>query len=169
MGDDTDEASVADDGRPPVPEDPETAVAADDHALPPSDLQYPEFSVEGGEVEDDGTFDLTTDLDREEMQDWLADLADGLASHDVGVETPDGRVTLGVAPEDVELSFDPEEDHTGRFEVTFGLHAKAMTVQDADEPKVGARGGKGFVPLAMLAEDDGPYRCYNWIEDPTRE
>lgn len=166
-----DAATEADDGRPDVPEDAESAVEADDHALPLDDLQYPEFAVEGGSVDADGGFDLSADLDREAMRAWLTDLADGLTSHDVGVEGEDRRVILGVAPEAGELSFDPGADHTGEFEVTFRLRAKAMTVQDADDPKVGARGGKGFVPLAMLDPERDPeeFRCYNWISDPTEE
>ncbi|PSP79551.1 hypothetical protein BRC81_04895 [Halobacteriales archaeon QS_1_68_20] len=159
------------DGLPDVPEDPEAAVEADEHALALSDLQYPEFTFEEGSVDDDGGFDLAADLDRGEMQELLGDLAGGLVSHDVGVEGPDGRVTLGVAPEGAEMRFSPDEDHTGEFEVTVRLRAKAMTVADPDDPKVGARGGKGFVPVEMLTGDADPadFRCYNWIDDPTDE
>ncbi len=105
------------------------------------------------------------------MQEWLEDLAGGLVSHDVAVEGPDGRVTLGVAPVGAEARFSPDEDRAGEFEVTFRLRAKAMTVADPEDPKVGARGGKGFVPVAMLTDDRDPgdFRCYNWIEDPTDE
>ena len=153
---------------PEVPEDPEAAVAEDDHALPLEDLQYPTFEFEEGSVDDDGSFDLERDLDREEMREWLEEFAGGLQSHDVAVEGPDGRVILGVAPEGTEMRFDPGENHVGEFEVTLKLRAKAMVVNDPDDPKVGARGGKGFIPLAMLTDDeDKPYRCYNWIEDPT--
>lgn len=158
-------------GLPDLPDDVDAAVAADDHALPPEELQYPEFEFDEGAVAPDGTFDLTRDLDREATQALLRDLAGGLASHDVGVAAPNRRVTLGVAPGDVEMSFDPDDDHTGTFEVTLSLRAKAMDVQDGDAETVGARGGQGFVPLAMLTEDGDPseYRCYNWVEDPTAD
>lgn len=153
---------------PEVPEDPDAAVAEDDHVLPLEGLQYPTFEFEEGTVDEDGRFDLERDLDREEMREWLEELAGGLRSHDVAVEGPDGRVTLGVAPEGAEMQFDPGETHVGEFEVTLKLRAKAMVVNDSDDPKVGARGGKGFVPLAMLtADQDQPFRCYNWIQDPT--
>ena len=153
---------------PEVPEDPEEAVAEDDHALPLEGLQYPTFEFEEGSVGEDGSFDLEANLDREEMREWLEEFAGGLGSHDVAVEGPDGRVILGVAPEGAQMGFDPGENHVGEFEVTFKLRAKAMVVNDPDDPKVGARGGKGFIPLAMLTDDeDKPYRCYNWIDDPT--
>lgn len=65
-------------------------------------------------------------------------------------------------------AIEPDENHSGELEVTFQLRAKVMVVNESDDPKVGARGGKGFIPLAMLTdEDDREYRCYNWIEDPT--
>ncbi|WP_137284008.1 hypothetical protein [Halorussus salinisoli] len=144
---------------------------ADDHALPPEDLRYPEFVFEDGGIADDGSFDLDADLDREELREWVEDLTGGLASHDVAVESPDGYVTLGVAPDGVRMSFDPDESGVGDFEVTVEMRVKAMFVaDDPDGEKVGARGGKGFVPVKALTEDgdgDGEYRCYNWIDDPT--
>lgn len=145
------------------------AVAEDEHGLALEDLQYPTLVLETGTVRDDGSADGERELDRESMADWLEDLAGGLASHDVAIEAPDGRVTLGVAPEGAAVSFDPGDDGVGELAVTFSLRAKAMVRNDPDDPKVGARGGKGFVPLAMLTDDAGPgeYRCYNWIEDPT--
>lgn len=159
------------DDRPPVPESAEAAVADDDHALPLEDLVYPTLELPDGSVGDDGSVEGTADLDREEMGEWLEDLAGGLTSHDVAVAAPDGRVTFGVAPQGVDVSFDPGEDGVGDLEVTFRLSAKPMTVQDPDDPAVGARGGRGFIPLAMLTEDADPssYRCYNWVEDPTRD
>jgi len=145
-----------------------TAIEPADHALARSDLQYPEFAFEEGTIEADGSFDLRQELDREEMRAWLSDVAGALESHDFGVEAPDRRVILGVAPETAAFSFEPDEDHRGELEVTFRLRAKVMVVNDSDDPKVGARGGKGFIPLAMLTdEEDRQYRCYNWIEDPT--
>lgn len=145
-----------------------TAIEPADHALARSDPQYPEFTFEEGTIEADGGFDLRRELDREEMRAWLSDVTGALESHDFGVEAPDRRVTLGVAPKAAVFSFDPDENHSGELEVTFQLRAKVMVVNESDDPKVGARGGKGFIPLAMLTdEDDREYRCYNWIEDPT--
>ncbi|WP_276299915.1 hypothetical protein [Halorussus lipolyticus] len=141
-----------------------------DHGLPPEDLQYPEFVFEEGEIADDGGFDLQTDLDREELREWVEDLAGGLASHDIAVESPEGYVTLGVAPEGAEMSFDPDDEGVGDFEVTLQMRAKAMFVADDPEgEKVGARGGKGFVPIEALTgeADSDEFRCYNWIDDPT--
>ncbi|WP_135826873.1 hypothetical protein [Halorussus ruber] len=142
----------------------------DDHELPSEDLQYPEFVFEEGEIADDGSFELDADLDREELREWVEDLAGGLASHDIAVESPEGYVTLGVAPEGAELSFDPGEDGVGDFEVTVQMRAKAMFVADDPEgEKVGARGGKGFVPIEALtgAGESEEFRCYNWIDAPT--
>lgn len=143
--------------------------AADHHGLPPEDLQYPEFVFESGAIADDGSFDLDADLDREQLREWVEDLAGGLASHDVAVESPDGYVTLGVAPEGARASFDPDESGVGAFEFTVEMRAKAMFVaDDPDGEKVGARGGTGFVPVEALTEDgDEDLRCYNWIDDPT--
>lgn len=144
-----------------------TAVEPADDALSRSGLQYPEFAFEEGTIEADGSFDLRQELDREGMRAWLSDVAGALESHDFGVEAPDRRVILGVAPGEAAFSFEPDEDHSGELEVTFRLRAKVMVVNESDDPKVGARGGKGFIPLAMLTDDgDRQYRCYNWIEDP---
>jgi hypothetical protein len=141
-----------------------------DHGLPPEDLQYPEFVFEDGGIAEDGSFELAADLDREELREWVEDLAGGLASHDIAVESPDGYVTLGVAPEGAEMRFDPDESGVGEFEFTVGMRAKAMFVADDPEgEKVGARGGKGFVPIeALTGEGESEeFRCYNWIDDPT--
>ncbi|UPW02163.1 hypothetical protein M0R88_08725 [Halorussus gelatinilyticus] len=138
------------------------------HGLPPEDLQYPEFVFEEGEVGPDGSFDLAADLDRDKLREWVEDLAGGLASHDVAVESPEGYVTLGVAPEGVSTSFDPDESGVGAFEFTVEMRAKAMFVaDDPDGEKVGARGGKGFIPIEMLTGDGDAeeFRCYNWMDD----
>ncbi|WP_458189999.1 hypothetical protein [Haladaptatus sp. NG-WS-4] len=139
----------------------------DDHVLPSEDLQYPEFAFEEGNVGDRGEFDLSRSLSREEMIQWLDDIGGGLTSHDIAVESPDGHVRFGVSPEDVEMRFDPDENYRGDLEITFRLNAKAMFV--ADDPtkqKVGARGGRGFVPIQMLTSDKEVFRCYSWIDDP---
>lgn len=136
-----------------------------EHALPEADLQYPTLAFEDGAVEPDGSFQLSTTTDREEMGAMATDLAGGLSSHDLGVETPDGVTTLGVAPDGVEVSFDPDDDHSGDLEITFRLSAKAMSVDDGSAETVGARGDTGFVPLSMLTDDRERYRCYSWIDD----
>lgn len=148
----------------------ENTEEGDDHALASEDLQYPEFVFEAGDIAEDGGFDLHADLDREQLREWVEDLAGGLASHDIAVESPDGYVTLGVAPEGARLSFDPDESGVGEFEFSVEMRAKAMFVaDDPDAEKVGARGGTGFVPIEALTEgdEDEKFRCYNWIEDPT--
>lgn len=140
----------------------------DDHVLPPDDLQYPEFVFEAGDVGDRGGFDLTQVLSREEMIQWLDDLGGGLTSHDIAVESPDGHVRFGVSPKDVAMRFDPDENFRGELEVTFRLNAKAMFVAgDPTKQKVGARGGRGFIPIQMLTSDKDIFRCYSWIDDPT--
>ncbi len=136
------------------------------HALPEEDLHYPTIAFDDGTV-DDGAFELSTEPDREEMGTIATDLANALSSHDLGIETPDGFTTLGIAPEDVEVSFDPDDDHRGELEFTFRLSAKAMFVADAEAEKVGSRGEQGFVPLAMLTDDRDVYRCYSWVDDPS--
>lgn len=139
-------------------------------ALPPEKLNYPEFVFEEGDVDADGGFDLSQGMGREELVTWLRDLADGLESHDVAVESPDGHVTFGVGAGNASMSFDPDENHTGTLSVRFDLRAKAMFVgDDPTERKAGARGGSGFIPLSMLTDDKDPssYRCYSWIDDPT--
>lgn len=137
-------------------------------ALPVEDLQYPEFVFDDGDIAADGAFDLSRELDHGEMADWLSELASGMASHDVAVESPEGYVTFGVGASGVEMSFDPDEDGVGNLEVTFSLRAKPMFVaDDPDRPKAGARGGRGFVPVEMLTTDRERFRCYNWMADPT--
>lgn len=146
----------------------ENDTEASEHALPEEKLKYPEFVFEDGAVGDNGSFALSQNLSREEMAEWLRDLAAGLESHDVAVESPDGHVTFGVGAGDVSMEFDPDENYRGTLSVTFDLKSKAMFV--ADDPtkqKAGARGGKGFIPLSMLTSDQETFRCYNWIDDPS--
>jgi amphi-Trp domain-containing protein len=146
---------------------PDSETEASDHALPEEKLNYPEFVFEDGTVDEDGAFDLSQELSREEMAEWLRDLADGLESHDVAVESPDGHVTFGVGAERVSMSFEPDENYRGTLTATFDLKSKAMFVaDDPTKPKAGARGGKGFIPLSMLTSDRETFRCYNWIDNP---
>lgn len=149
---------------PAAPPDPETAA----HVLPPEDMVYPTLSFESGTVGPDG-FDCRRELDAEPMADWLEALAGALVSHDLAVEGADRRAYLGIAPSAVDLAFDPDEDHRGTIELTVSLDARVMRYEDADARPTGARGGRGFVPFAMLTGDRDPdaFRCYNWIEDPT--
>lgn len=143
------------------------SIEPDDDALPPEDLVYPTFSFESGAVDADGGFDLSQSTDRETLAAWLADLAGAMASHDVAVESPDGHVRFGVGAGDVAMSFDPDDAHRGDLEVTITLPAKAMFVADDPEKRaVGARGGRGFVPIEALTTDRESFRCYNWIENP---
>lgn len=140
----------------------------DDHVLPPEDLRYPEFGFEHGSVDDEGGFDLEESMDRERLVEFLEDLAAGLVTHDVAVEGPDGYVTVGVGAGDVEASFEPADDGAGELAVTLRLDAAPMFVaDDPDGTKVGARGGKGFVPVEQLTTDREEFRCYGWIDDPT--
>lgn len=138
-----------------------------DHTLPPEKLVYPTFEFEEGEVDEDGGFDLRQEMDRETMIEWLTELAGGMESHDVAVESPDGHVRFGVGANDVAMSFDPDENHRGELEITFTLNTRAMFVSDdPSKPDVGARGGRGFIPRSMLTSNRETFRCYNWIEDP---
>jgi hypothetical protein len=137
-----------------------------DHTLSEGDLQYPTIEFDDGRVAPDGSLDLAKDTDREEMGEVARAIADALSSHDLGVRTPEGATTFGVGPGSVELSFDPDDDHRGEVELTFRLPAKAMFVDDGSGDPVGARGGEGFVPLSMLTDDEGTFRCYSWIDDP---
>lgn len=166
-GDHRDSGDVADElDVPSSPPDPETT----EHVLPDEELRYPTFGFPEGSVSPDDGFDLERDLDREEMAAWLEDLAGALRSHDAAVEAPDRRVTFGVGAGDVRMAFDPDEDHRGIIEATFTLPAAALKYEDAEARPTGSRGGRGFIPFAMLTSDDrdpGSYRCYNWIEDPT--
>ncbi|MFD1512625.1 hypothetical protein [Halomarina rubra] len=138
------------------------------NALAPEALQYPTFEFDDGEVGEYGGFDISQAADRDRVSAWLRDLAGGLSSHDVAVETPDGHVRFGVGPKAVEMSFDPDEDCRGDLEVTFRFSAKAMFVaDDPDAAAAGARGGRGFVPIEALTTDRETFHCYNWIRDPT--
>lgn len=141
---------------------------ADDpgHALPEADLQYPTISIDEGEIDPDGSFDLSTETDRDEMREVAEAIAGALASHDLGIETDDGTTTLGVGPQEVDLSFDPDESHRGELEISFRLPAKAMFVDDGSGETVGSRGDAGFVPESMLTDNDGRFRCYSWVDDP---
>jgi hypothetical protein len=144
------------------------ALEAESDALDSEDLQYPTFTFPDASVGPDGGFDAERPLDYDTMAEWLRDLAGGLGSHDIAVEGADRRVIFGIGPDDVAMSFEPDDDHRGTVEVTFTLKAKAMTVGDTDDPQAGARGGRGFVPVEMLTGDRDPsdFRCYNWIADP---
>ncbi|WP_232700678.1 hypothetical protein [Halobacterium wangiae] len=153
----------------------DTPVAGDDdiaegddpgHALPEADLNYPTLSFDEGAVAEDGSFDLSREVDYDEMIAWAEDLAGALASHDLAVSAPEGYVSFGVGPKEVDVSFDADENHRGELELTFRLSAKAMLVDDEDSELVGSRGDRGFVPLSMLEGDREHYRCYNWIDDP---
>ncbi|GEM_PF-2008769 len=152
---------------PEEPPDPETT----DHVLPDDDLVYPTFTFDSGAIDEGGTFDLEQACDRETMRDWLEALAGGMASHDVGVETPEEMAIFGVGASGVSMAFEtePEAEQTGTLEVTFSLPAKVVAFSDdPTDRRAGARGGSGFVPLAMLESDRDPssFRCYNWIDDP---
>lgn len=136
------------------------------HALPEADLNYPTLEFEDGDLDSDGSFDLSTSTDHDEMAEMAEGLAGALASHDLGVSGPDGYVAFGVGPKGVDVTFDPDENHRGDLEVTFRLSAKAMLIADEDSEPVGSRGDRGFVPLSMLESDREHYRCYNWIDDP---
>lgn len=137
------------------------------HALSEEDLHYPTVEFDDGDVSADGAFDLSKETDRDDMGAVATDLANALSSHDLGIETPDGFLTLGIAPQDVDVSFEPDQNHRGELEFTFRLSAKAMFVAEDDAEKVGSRGGKGFVPLEMLTDDRDVYRCYSWVDDPS--
>lgn len=136
------------------------------HALSTEELNYPTFEFDDGSIDSDGSFDLSRGTNYDEMAELAEDLAGALASHDLGVSTPAGFLTLGVGPKEVEAAFEPGENHRGELEITFRLSAKAMFVADDDETAVGSRGGKGFVPVSMLTGDRELHRCYNWIDDP---
>lgn len=168
QGDAGDEDGVSLEGERAV-ENAERTIEPSEHALSPEELVYPTFEFEAGEIDDDGGFDLQQDLDRETLASWLEELAGGLRSHDVAVESPDGHVRFGVGAGDAEMSFDPDENYRGTLSVTLDLPARAMFVSDdPDAPAVGARGGVGFIPRSMLTDDEeGEYRCYSWIDDPT--
>ncbi|WP_224269291.1 hypothetical protein [Haloprofundus salinisoli] len=136
-----------------------------EEALEVEELQYPEFTFDGDGIDADGSFSLSRSLSPEEMRSWLVDLAGGITSHDLGFEADDRRATFGVAPAGVDATFEADDDGRGEIEMTFRFRAATMTVEDADATKVGARGGRGFIPLAMLTDDRDPseFRCYNWV------
>lgn len=137
-----------------------------DHALPEADLQYPTLSFDEGTIDADGSFDLSTEADREAMSEVAEAVAGALSSHDLAVETEEGFTAFGAGPKAVEASFDADEDHRGELEITLRLSGKAMTVGDGAGEKVGSRGDAGFVPESMLTDDGGDDRCYGWIDDP---
>lgn len=164
---DADEDSALPDGIP----DPESPpdFDADPHVLPTEDLVYPTFEFDSGTLSPETGFDLERSLDRDEMGSWLDSLSGALESHDLAVEGENLRATFGVAPDDVQLSFDPDDDHRGSLSVTLTFDAKVMRYEDADERPRGSRGGRGFIPIEMLTGDRDPddFRCYNWVDDPT--
>ena len=134
-----------------------------DHGLPAADLQYPTLTFEEGEIDADGSFDLSTAAERERMSEVAEGVAGALASHALAVETESGYTAFGVGPKSVAASFDADADE---LTVTLRLSAKAMAVDDGSGEAVGARGDAGFVPESMLTEEDGGNRCYGWIDDP---
>ena len=152
----------------PDPDDPPD-FESDSHVLSEDDLVYPTFEFEEGAISQDDGFALQRELDREEMGSWLDSLSGALVSHDLAVEGENLRATFGFAPDDVEMSFDPDETHRGKLTVTLSLDAKVMCYERADERPRGNRGNRGFIPLEMLTSDRDPetFRCYNWISDPT--
>ncbi|MFC7044225.1 hypothetical protein ACFQH6_01320 [Halobacteriaceae archaeon GCM10025711] len=135
--------------------------------------RFPLFSFDGDGVGPDGSIDLAADdLTRAELVDWLHDLAASVRSHEVSVEADDGYMSVGVAPDEVALAFDPDDDHRGELTVTVRLDAAVMKhTDDPDRRRVGAHGDSGFIPLAMLTSDRDPdeFRCYNWVEDPIED
>ena len=143
----------------------------DPHVLAEEDLVYPTFEFDDGELSTEEGFDLRQERDREEMAAWLDSLSGALTSHDIAVEGANLRATFGVAPDDVRMTFEPDENHRGTLTVTLSLDAKVMCYERADERPRGNRGNRGFIPLEMLTSDRDPetFRCYNWIEDPTIE
>lgn len=140
----------------------------DDHILPLDDLCYPTLTFEDGHISPTRGIHLEDSFDREGVQSILRDLDGALTSHDLCIADGDRRVIFGIGPGDVTVDFTPDKNHLGRLEFTISLRAKALTYADEDTPEVGARGGKGFIPKAMLTGDiePGKARCYNWIDDP---
>jgi len=158
-------------GLPPGIPDPESPpdFDADPHVLPEEDLVYPTFEFPSEEISQETGFDCRRNLDREEMGEWLESLAGALVSHDLAIEGENLRATFGVAPDDVRMSFEPDEKQRGTLSITLSLDAKVMRYENADDRPLGARGSRGFIPIEMLTDDRDPgeYRCYNWIDDPT--
>lgn len=173
-GEDADkEEERRNDGLPDGIPDPDSPpdFADDDHVLPEDDLVYPTVEFEEGDISQEEGFDLRRERDREELSSWLDSLSGALASHDLAVEGEELRATFGVAPDDVRMEFDPDEDHRGTLSVTLSFDAKVMRYEDADERPTGKRGGRGFIPIEMLEDsrDASAFRCYNWVDDPTVE
>jgi hypothetical protein len=169
--DPTQESERRHDGLPDGIPDPDSPPSFEDdsHVLPEEDLTYPTLEFPSGTISQEEGFDLKQECDRDDMQALLDALGDGLVSHDVAVEAENIRATLGIAPDDIEVGFSPDDDHRGTLTVTLSLDAKVMRYEDADAEPIGNRGGRGFIPLAMLEDDRDPseFRCYNWIDDPT--
>lgn len=169
--DSTTGSTEEDSGLPSGIPDPESPpdFDADPHVLPEEDLVYPTFEFPSAPLSQETGFDCRKELDREEMEEWLDSLAGALVSHDLAVEGGNLRATLGVAPDDVRMSFEPDEDQRGTLSITLSLDAKVMRYENAEDRPLGSRGGRGFIPVEMLTEDRDPgeYRCYNWIDDPT--
>jgi hypothetical protein len=168
-----DETEHRHDGLPDGIPDPDSPPSFDDdpHVLPEDDLAYPTVEFPDGAISQTDGFALQTECDREQLAGVLDSLSGALASHDLAVEADNLRATFGIAPDDVEMQFDPDEDHRGTLTVTLSLDAKVMRYEDADTQSTGNRGGRGFIPLDMLATDSdaSEFRCYNWIDDPTIE
>lgn len=145
----------------------------EDHVLSEDELVYPTFEFEEGEISQEEGFDLSRDRDRdrEGMKSWLDSLSGALTSHDLAVEAENLRAIFGVAPDDVRMQFDPDEDHRGTLTVTLAFDAKVMRYENAEDRPMGNRGGRGFIPLTMLEEgrEASDFRCYSWIDDPTVE
>ncbi len=151
-----------------VPSTPPTS-KDDDHILPLEDLCYPTLHFTDGMIDPDEGIQLNDSFDRAGIQSVLRDLDGALTSHDLCLEDQDRRVIFGLGPSEISVDFTPDEEQLGSLDITISLRAKALTYADADMPEVGARGGKGFIPKAMLTGDiePGQARCYNWIDDPT--
>lgn len=159
------------DGLPDGIPDPDSPPSFDDdpHVLPEEDLSYPTLEFPSGDISQTDGFDLQQDCDRDDMEALLDSLAGALVSHDLAVEADDLRATFGIAPDDIEMTFTPDEDHRGTLSVTLSFDAKVMRYEDADDEPIGNRGGRGFIPREMLEDDRdaSEFRCYNWIDDPT--
>lgn len=149
---------------PSEPPDPES----EPHVLPPEALVYPTFSFDSGDATWRTGFDLHRDLDDETLIEWLDSLAGATGSHDLAVEGSETRVTFGIRPNDVRMTYDPETDRQGSLDVTVSLDAYVVRSEDANARPTGARGDRGFIPFAMVTGDRDPEecRCYNWVDDP---
>lgn len=170
---DTDSRSdQAGDSLPDGIPDPESSADFEDdpHVLADEELAYPTLEFTDSELTQEG-FDLAEACDREEMESVLDAVAGALVSHDLAVEGDDLRATFGIAPDDLRVQFDPDEDQRGTLTLTVSLDAKVMRYEDADARPIGNRGGRGFIPIEMLTgdRDASDFRCYNWIDDPTSD